>query len=252
MIETREQDGITILEVAHGKANAMDVELCAALIDRMDELRASGSPPFILTAKGSIFSAGVDLKRLLHGGVDYVREFLPLLAQSFRSVFEYPGPVVAALNGHAVAGGCVLACAADRRIMADGGARVGIPELRVGVPFPASAIELMRSTLSPARFRGLVYGGAALDARAAMEWGLVDDLVAAADLMAAAIAAAQALARIPGGAFRVTKAQLRLPALQRMDAAEAVAGDLVMRQWTSAETTAAVRSHVERTLGGRS
>jgi enoyl-CoA hydratase len=250
MIESYERDGSTVLELAHGKANALDIELCSALIDRVDALRRDGSPPFILTATGRIFSAGVDLKRLLGGGEDYVREFVPLLARCIRVLFEYPGPVVSAINGHAVAGGCILACAADRRIMADGDARVGIPELRVGVPFPAAAIEVMRSTLSPARFRGLVYGGATLDARAAVHWGLIDELSPPDSLMDAAVKAAKNLGRIPGGAFRVTKAQLRLPALQRIDAAEVVAGDHVVSLWAAPETLAAVRRYVERTLGG--
>lgn len=252
MIETSERDGIRILELAHGKANALDLELCGALIERIEELRAQGSPPFILTAAGRIFSAGVDLKRLLNGGDDYIREFVPVLAGAIRALFEYPGPVVAAVNGHAVAGGCILACAADRRIMADGEARVGIPELRVGVPFPAAALEVMRSTLSPARFRSLVYGGATLDPRAAVHWGLIDELSPPDALLDAAVNAATIFGRIPGGAFRVTKAQMRLPALQRMDAAESVAGDHVLSLWASPETLAAVRRYVERTLGGSS
>jgi enoyl-CoA hydratase len=249
MIEAYERDGFTVLKLAHGKANALDIELCTALIDRVEQLRAAGSPPFILTATGKIFSAGVDLKRLLGAGQKYIRDFVPVLAECIRTLFEYPGPVVSAVNGHAVAGGCILACTADRRIMADGDARVGIPELRVGVPFPAAAIEVMRSTLSPARFRGLVYGGATLDARAAVHWGLIDELAPPDSLMDSAVNSARILGRIPAGAFRVTKAQLRLPALQRMDAAEVVAGDHVLSLWAAPETLAAVRRYVERTLG---
>jgi len=249
MIEVRQSGGITILEVAHGRANALDRELCEAILDRIEVLRSAGSPAFVLTAAGGIFSAGVDLKRLLDGGPDYVAGFLPVLSGVFRALFEYPGPVVAAINGHAVAGGCVLACAADRRLMVDSGARVGIPELRVGVPFPASAIEVMRSTLSPARFRGLVYGGATLDPEEAIRWGLVDELVAAESLLGAAVDAAESLSRIPGGTFRVTKAQLRLPALERMDAAEVTVGMHVERLWLDPATFTAVRTHVERVLG---
>jgi enoyl-CoA hydratase len=252
MIEVHERDGTTVLELAHGKANALDIDLCTDLITKVEELRGRGSPAFVLTARGGIFSAGVDLKQLLSGGLDYVREFVPLLIRSIRVLFEYPGPVVSAVNGHAVAGGCILACTADRRILVDGEARIGIPELRVGVPFPAVAVEVMRSTLSPARFRGLVYGGATLDARSAVHWGLIDELSPAATLVDAAINAAKILSRIPAGTFRVTKAQLRLPALQRIDAADAVVGDHVLALWAAPETLAAVRRHVERTLNGPS
>jgi enoyl-CoA hydratase len=248
MIEAREQGDITILELAHGKANALDSDLCTDIIERIEALRSAGSPAVVITGRGSIFSAGVDLKKLLGGGVDYVRGFLPLLSGAIRALFEYPGPMVAAVNGHAVAGGCIVACTADRRIMVDGGARVGIPELRVGVPFPAAAIEVMRSTLSPERFRGLVYGGATLDSRAAVQWGLVDELSGSESLLDAALSAAKALTRIPAAAFRVTKAQLRLPALQRIDTAEAIVGDHVAALWVEPETLQAVQRHVDRTL----
>lgn len=239
---------MTILEMAHGKANALDSDLCASIIDWIETLRSEGSPAVVITGRGTIFSAGVDLKKLLAGGEAYVRDFLPLLSGAIRALFEYPGPMVAAVNGHAVAGGCIVACTADRRIMVDTDARVGIPELRVGVPFPAAAIEVMRSTLSPARFRGLVYGGATLDPRAAVQWGLVDELSGADSLLDAAVAAAKLLTRIPAGAFRVTKAQLRLPALQRIDAAESMVGDHVAALWASPDTLDAVRQYVEKTL----
>jgi len=248
MIDVRKHDDVTVLELAHGKANALDLELCRRVADVLDDLERDGAPAIVITGRGRIFSAGVDLKRLLDGGADYAREFVPVLTDALRGIFEYPGPVVAAINGHAVAGGCVLASAADRRIMSDSGGRVGIPELRVGVPFPASAIEIMRSTLAPSRLRALVYGGITLDARSAVDWGLIDQIVPAESLLETAVAAAADLARIPAGAFSVSKAQIRLPALERMDIADTVAGEQVMELWTAPATFDAVRGYVERTL----
>ena len=67
-----------------------------------------------------MFSAGVDLLRVVDGGAAYVRTFLPAFRRVFETLFDYPKPVVAAVNGHAIAGGCVLACAADYRVMAAG------------------------------------------------------------------------------------------------------------------------------------
>ena len=74
----------------------------------------------MLTGSGSIFSAGVDLRRLLAEGEDYLRRFVPLIGEGFQRLFAFPRPVVAALNGHAIAGGCIVACACDRRIAAAG------------------------------------------------------------------------------------------------------------------------------------
>jgi enoyl-CoA hydratase len=248
MLEITTHDGITLLQFDHGKANTLDLELCRHLVDVLKELETAGGGAIVLTAKGSIFSAGVDLKRLVDSGAPYAREFLPALVASIRALFEYPGPVVAAVNGHAVAGGCVLACAADRCIIADTNARVGVPELRVGVPFPAAAIEIMRAALSPSRFRALALGGATLDPAGALEWGLVDEVVAPESLLTTALAAARDMASIPAQVFAVTKKQMRMPALEQIDAADRRYGDEVLEQWMSPVTMAAVRAYVERTL----
>ena len=248
MIEITTTDGITTLSLDHGRANALDLELCGHFVAVLDELNGGGAGTIVLTAKGSIFSAGVDLKRLVEGGADYARAFVPALVASIRALFEYPAPVVAAVNGHAVAGGCVLACAADRRILADTGARVGIPELRVGVPFPAAALEIMRASLSPARFRALALGGATLEPAGALEWGLVDEVVPAESLMSTAMAAARDLARIPLPVFAVTKKQMRMDTLARIDAADRQYGSEVLDLWTAPATLDAVRAYVERTL----
>jgi enoyl-CoA hydratase len=249
MIELREARHIVILELAHGKANALDLELCRRMVDVLQEIAAGPAKALVLTGRGRIFCAGVDLLRLLEGGPDYAAVFVPALVAAVRALFEFPRPVVAALNGHAVAGGCVLACAADRRLIANTGARVGVPELRVGVPFPAAAIEVMRAALTPARFRTLILGGATLEPDAACEWGLVDEVVPADSLLDTALAAAEDLASIPAAAFAVSKKQMRMSALLRMDAADAQYGEEVMRLWTSAETLGAVERYVHATLG---
>jgi enoyl-CoA hydratase len=92
----------------------------------------------------------VDLLQVSAGGADYLRRFLPMLHRMYEAVF-HPKPLVAAINGHAIAGGCVLACCADRRILTRGGGRMGITELLVGVPFPALAFEIVRFAV-PGRY----------------------------------------------------------------------------------------------------
>jgi enoyl-CoA hydratase len=248
MIELREEQGIAVLELAHGRANALDLELCEQTIEMLGRLEQDDVPALVITGRGTIFCAGVDLVRLLDGGPNYAREFVPALVTAFRSLFTFPRPVIAAMNGHAVAGGCVLACAADRRLIADTGARVGVPELRVGVPFPASAIEIMRMTLTPPRFRSLIYGGATLEPAEAQDWGLVDEVVTPDQLLPTALANARDLASIPAAAFRITKLQMRMPTLQQIDTADREYAADILRLWTDQSTFDYVRAYVDRTL----
>ncbi len=95
------------------------------------------------------------LRRLSEGGADYIRRFLPVLHRLYEEVFFHPKPVIAAINGHAIAGGCVLACCADRRIMAGDSGRIGVTEILVGVPFPALAFEIVRFAAPSTVFAGI-------------------------------------------------------------------------------------------------
>ena len=87
MIDIKSQAGIAVLTLMHGKANALDIELCEALAARFIELRGSDVKAVVLTGQGKIFSAGVDLKRLSEGGTDYIRKFLPVLHKLYDTVF---------------------------------------------------------------------------------------------------------------------------------------------------------------------
>ena len=88
MIKSDTVDGIAVLTLTHGKANALDIEICDALAARFKELRKSGEKAVVLTGQGKIFSAGVDLKRLAGGGADYIRNFCPRFIASMRRCFS--------------------------------------------------------------------------------------------------------------------------------------------------------------------
>src|SRR5262245_24552651 len=209
MIERSDEDGVAVLRLAHGRANAMDVELCDAITDAI--AKVASAPAIVLTGTGGIFSAGVDLKRLAAGGREYLGAFLPALSRMFERVFFHPAPVVAAVNGHAIAGGCVLACAGDRRVMAPRAGRIGVTELLVGVPFPAVALEMMRFVVPAHRRQEVLYLGGTYEAPDAVERGLVDECVEAAAVVPRALEIARTLAAIPRETFALTKRHLRQP-----------------------------------------
>jgi enoyl-CoA hydratase len=220
------------------------MEFCEALTARFAAL--SSARAVVLTGTGHIFSAGVDLKRLVEGGAPYVRKFLPALSTMLATVFSHPAPVVAAINGHAIAGGCVLACAADRRLTARNGGRIGVTELLVGVPFPPVAMEIMRHATAPQFFADAIFSGATYAPLNAVERGWAHDVVEPPALLDRAIAAANALAALPPKVFALSKRQTREPALERMNNPELDAA--IEQIWTSPETLERVREYVVRTL----
>jgi enoyl-CoA hydratase len=209
---------VAVLRMAHGPVNAMDLELCQALADRFRGLAADPARAVIVTGSDRAFSAGVDLKRCTAEGEPYVDRFLPALADAFRAAFELPKPLVAAVNGPAIAGGCVLAACADVVLMAEGTARIGVPEIRVGVPFPRIALEVLGFAAGERGARELVMGAQTYLPERAVQVGLVHEVVPAAELGSLAVAAAAGMARdIPPDTFATTKRQLRRAALERAD-----------------------------------
>ncbi|MGH9458128.1 MAG: enoyl-CoA hydratase/isomerase family protein [Thermoanaerobaculia bacterium] len=248
MIEIDRRDGSDVLRLAHGKASALDLELAGALLERLRALRADSSGALVLTGRGAIFSAGVDLKRILSGGASYVDSFLPLMSDMFRELFTFPRPVVAAINGHAIAGGCILALASDWRVMARGDAEIGMPELPVGVPFPSVPLEIVRNAVSPERFATLILRGRRCRPDQALELGLVHEVCEPAELEERALDAASRLTSTSPRAFAQVKAMLRRPAV---DAFDDDADADVAAIWRSAEAAERIRAWLDAVLGSR-
>jgi enoyl-CoA hydratase len=248
MIDIKTNNGIALVTLNHGKVNALDIEFCEALTARFSELRKSDAKAVILTGQGKVFSAGVDLRRLSEGGAEYISRFLPILHRLYEEVFFYPKPLVAAINGHAIAGGCVLACCADRRIMAADSGRIGVTEILVGVPFPALAFEIVRFAAPPRYLPEFTLSGATYATDEAMRRGWVDEVAEPDELMEDAMAVAQELATLSPAAFAQTKMQIRQPVSERLQQSGEATDKAVTEIWAAPATLAYIRDYVARTL----
>lgn len=247
MFEREERDGIVWLRMTHGRANAWDVEFVEGF--RRELEAAAGARALVLTARGRIFCAGVDLPRLLAEGEPYVRRFIPLMDELVAELFALPIPVVASVNGHAIAGGGILALASDYVVMADGEGRIGVPELTVGVPFPAAPLEVVRHALSGQQLRAMVNLGRTVKPLEAVRLGMVDEVVAPELLEERSGAAARHLAGIPAASFALTKRMLRGESLERMRRLRAAHAEEAMTVWSDPATHHHLREYLARTLG---
>jgi enoyl-CoA hydratase len=252
MIEVDVVDGIGSVRLAHGKVNTLDLELCQAIEETMRRLDTEDIRAVVLTGAGRSFSAGVDLNRIVTGGADYVAEYLPTLVRAFRSVFDLGKPVVAAVNGHAIAGGCVLAAACDHRIMATGNGTIGVPELYVGVPFPAAALEIMQFALGPVGARQAILNGTNHPPSEALAHGLVDELATPADLLGRARSVADRLSTaIPADTFRHTKKQWHAEVTKRIDALADVSETTTLELWKTRAADGRIQAFMDRTVRSR-
>ena len=247
MIIRDERGGVRVLRLAHGKVSAMDLELCEAIIGELNAARDGDPRAVVITGTGSSFSAGVDLFRVIKDGAAYGTRFLPVLDGMLRAALTFPKPLVAAVNGHAIAGGCILAAACDHRVMADGAGRIGVPELIVGVPFPALPLEIMAARVPASALRELVYTGHIVQVDEAIVKGLADEKCAADQLVDRACVVAQRLASIPASAFALTKETFYSPILIRVSQM-ADLNARVVDAWKQQATYDAIRAYLERTV----
>ncbi len=246
MIHRDDHDGIAVLRIEHGKANTLDTELCDAIVEAFED--ASAARAVVLTGTGRIFSAGVDLFRVVEGGRSYIDAFVPAMCRAFERIFFHPAPVVTAANGHAIAGGCLLVAAADQRLMADGDGRIGIPELRLGVPFPPIALEIMRFATPPQHFQSIVYHAETHPPSAALALGLLDEVAEPGALLDRALAVAERLASVRGETFAITKREIRRPAMVRVRSLEQTVAREVHARWLEPRTLDGIRDYLARTL----
>jgi enoyl-CoA hydratase len=245
LIEREDVDGVAVVRLAHGKVNVLDLELLAAITSTFRELDADAHRAVVLTGAGRAFSAGVDLWRIADGGADYVAAFLPALSTAFEAVFRAGKPVVAAVNGPAIAGGCIFAACCDHRVIADVGASIGVTELLVGVPFPTSALEILAYAAGPPAARAAILGGAAYEPVEALTRGLVDEVVPAPALLGHAIAVARRLAAVPPDTHRLTKQQLHRATDERIARLKAEDDPRVRELWTARVADGSIRAYMQ-------
>ncbi len=244
----REDSGsIAVLRLAHGKVSALDADFCDALTAEVSAIGEGTAKALVITGTGSAFSAGVDLFKVLDGGAPYLDRFLPAMKRFFHALLTFPKPAVAAVNGHAIAGGCIIAATCDHRVMAIGTGKIGVPELSVGVPFPMLPFVIVGARVAPSAFRQLVFTGRTVAAEEAVTLGLADEAIAPDALMARAVEHAERLITIPAITFALTKRTFNTPLLERVHAESSLNTD-AQQAWSSPEVLARVRAYLDQTV----
>jgi enoyl-CoA hydratase len=243
-MELQTTGGVAVLPMRAGKANAIGSAFLDRLSAQLDAVEASHASALVLTGEGTAFSAGLDLPEVValdRGGLErFIRRFSEVMLR----VFTLPVPVVAAINGHAIAGGCVLAMQADVRIAAAGDYRIGLTEVQIGLALPAVVLETLRCQVSPAALGPVALEGRLLAPEEALGFGLVEAVVPPAVLLEQARGRAAGLAALPTPAFRDVKQALRGP----VAAAVRRAGRHDARRWMETAFSAAARERLQQAV----
>ena len=218
--------------------NALGTNL---LNELSSQLEAAAGAPILLTGVGDAFSAGLNLREVGSLGTEGMAKFLARLESFFRSVWLYPGPTVAAVNGHAIAGGCILAMCCDHAVATTNPkVRIGLNEVAIGLRFPPGLLNFVRARLSPAHIDEVVLGAGLYAPADALRLGLVhaldDDPERTAKYMLGQ------LSKHPSEAYAASKQDLRSGIMMASPEAQSAFTREVLPFWTSPELKAMIRS----------
>lgn len=246
MIETLRHGNVCEIRLARPPVNALDTGLLQALSGAIAGAVADGVAAIVVSGRPGMFSAGLDVPFLLGQTPEQMLGFWRDFFGAQQSIAASPVPIAAAITGHSPAGGAVLALHCDYRVMAQGKYRIGLNEVQVGL-FPGPIIYgALRRLVGPRNADRLMSGGVMLSAEEAAQVGLVDRVVAEAQVIAAALEWARHMASLPPRALSLTRAMARadliaLTAALRMDDYRAMNA-----AWFSDETQFTMRQLVER------
>lgn len=207
MAITREvDDGIAVVTLDDGKVNALDLDRFAALDRALDE--CVDDRAVVLGGRDGVFSAGLDLGVLSASADDVLAPAVALTRTTMR-LWTEPRPVVAAVTGHAIAAGTILALACDHAIAAEGDYRWGLNETALGLVLPQWVVDLARSTVRADLLERLLLPGRLVGPHDAFAAGMADDVAPLDEVRDRALAHASALAELDRGVYAANKGRLR-------------------------------------------
>lgn len=241
----RERQGpLAVLRLDKARGNAIDEALVDELLRACAETEADDGVRGVLLASANpkLFCPGLDLVSLVEFDRPRLERFMHAFGRMLVSLFGLRKPMVAAVSGHAVAGGCILALTADWRVLRRGGVSIGLNEVKVGVPLPLSVSALLRATVPPGSLSRVALLGRNFADEDALSAGLADELADGEGFEGACLARLQEFAEKDAYSLAVTKTYLRAEALRQMKAEDPAAIAEWLDGWFSPATQERIRA----------
>ncbi len=198
----RDAEGVALIRLDNGKVNSLSTELLAQFAAIVADLAADPPGAVVVAGNDRIFAAGADISEF--DGPDDARRIGAAFRAALDALAVLPRPTIAAINGFALGGGCELALACDFRIAGDT-ARLGQPEILLGIIPGGGGTQRLTRLVGPSVAKDLIFSGRQVRASEALAVGLVDEVVPADDVLAAAMAKATVFAKGPSVALGLAK-----------------------------------------------
>ncbi len=238
------KDHLAIITLDRGRSNALNGEMITELNDMLRNISLDQNiAGVIITGKENFFSAGLDLIELYNYGETEVSAFWNLFLDFVATITAFKKPLVAAVNGHSPAGGCVIALACDYRIMAEGQYIIGLNEVPVGIIVPNSIFNLYAFWIGQANAHRSLLEGKLFSPEEALKIGLVDEIVNPASILTAAERKIRKYMAMERNTWEQSKLSIRKELIAGADRREAL--DEMLKQWWSPATRSILKTIID-------
>lgn len=241
-VQVEREGQVAIVRLDRPPVNALELGLVRQASDILGELVAGDSGAVVLTGSGLCFSAGLDLKLVPTYSAEEQQAMITAANRFLTALYSFPRPVVAAVNGHAIAGGLIPVLACDYRVGTREPSKIGLTEARAGISFPAAAMAILKAELAPQAARVLTLLARNIDTETALAHGILDELQPAECLLSRAVEVARDMAGIPPSAYARIKQQVRGEVTDRLNDMLDRGADPMLRSWIGSEASTAAAS----------
>jgi enoyl-CoA hydratase len=240
-------DLVTTIRLEGGKANAMTSELLDTIERGIDDFERGPSRAAVLTGYDKFFSAGLAIPKLVDLDRPAMHVFIEKFGRAMTRVLACEKPIVAAINGHAIAGGCVLALMCDWRVIVDeASVRIGLNETQLGIGLPAIVVEPLRAQVPATSLVPIAMEGRLFAPADALAIGLVHVMVPSADILTHSATKARMLAELPAAATAQVKRALRTPVIEAVSRTAVVETERWLDTWFAPEAQTRLRAAVDK------
>lgn len=241
------QENYAVVQLDRGSSNPINIEMFQELIDTFNMLEKDGEVKgVVLTGKGNFFSAGLDVIELYSYDKVQIEKLFDVLFEAMKRLISFSKPMVAAVNGHSPAGGCVLAMCADYRVMAEGKYRIGLNEIPVGIIMPQYVFETYAYWIGRGKAAKFILEGKLCTNQEALNSGLVDVVVAQEKVLETSIEKIKFYSKFSTNTWSKSKLVMRAALLAHFEVFNATLKQDLIAQWWSAESREILRRLVDR------
>ena len=240
------KDRLAIITLNRGKSNSLNREMVIELGDMLQNIEADDNIGGVLiTGKENFFSAGLDLIELYNYNEDEAKSFWHLFLNFVAKITAFKKPMIAAINGHSPAGGCVIALACDARIMAEGHFIIGLNEVPVGIIVPHSIFSLYSFWLGKAHATRSLLEGKLFSPEEALAIGLIDELVKQDSILTAAERRVRKYMAFESKTWSQSKLNIRKSLIENTSADQSADLEIMLKQWWAPSTRAILKTIID-------